>query len=162
VDPPIDIWAIDVFPIIWPINGNVSEAFPTTRADIVIAQVQEYRDWIDRYEAHAGKAIWVTEFGLHWGFSDWDTDREGCTTPAPAGEYQTEAVRRYMAEVYTWLEDNSDALNIERWFTFSSYRDLAVCHSDSGNGLTLFNSPAADGELTEIGEFFRDRVYGIR
>jgi hypothetical protein len=159
-EPPIDIWAIDAFPIIWPVDGDVEAAFPNTRSDIVIAQIAEYREWIDSIEASEGKPIWITEFGLHWGFSDWVPDSPGCPGPLPAGEYETDAVRQYLSEVYTWLEENSDALNIERWFTFSSYRDIDSCQADSGNGLSLLDSIGIDGQLTEIGGFFLEWIKG--
>jgi hypothetical protein len=163
VDPPIDIWAIDVFPIVWPgANHPVSQAFPTVRHDIVIEQIEDYREWIDFYPASQGKPIWITEFGLHWGFSDWDTDAPGCDTPAPAGVYETDKVKQYLREVYTWLENNADEMNIERWFTFATYRDLSACQSDSANGLSLLDSPGPNGNLTEIGQFFKDWVHGVR
>jgi hypothetical protein len=167
VEPPIDIWAIDVFPIVWPnpdpdAHPTVSEAFPTVRDDIVIDQIEEYRAWIDLYPASRGKPIWITEFGLHWGYSDWDTDAPGCDTPAPAGVYETEEVKQYLREVYTWLEQNADEMNIERWFTFATYRDLAACQSDSANGLSLFDSPGPNGNLTDMGQFFKDWIHGVR
>ena len=162
-DPPIDIWAIDVFPIVWPGNGvSVDDAFPTVRDDIVIDQIEEYRDWLDLFPASRDKPIWITEFGLHWGYNDWEPNAPDCTTPAPKGPYQTEAVKDYLRTVYSWLEDNSDSMNIQRWFTFTTYRDLSECQSDSANGLSLFDSPGPNGNLTEMGLFFRDWIHGVR
>ena len=73
VEPPVDIWAIDVFPIIWPApfsSAPVSTAFPTVRDDIVTNDITAFRSYLSAIPAQAGKPIWVTEFGLHWGFSD--------------------------------------------------------------------------------------------
>ncbi len=163
-EPPIDIWAIDVFPIVWP-GGRLSsaDAFPTVRDDIVKAQVEEYREFIDSRESSRGAPIWITEFGLHWGFEDWRYGVEGCgNQPTPVGEYLTDQVQDYLVRTYTWLEEQSGPLNIERWFTFSSHRDISVCHGDSGNGLSLLDGPGADAGLTEIGEFYNDWIRGIR
>lgn len=162
--PPIDIWAIDVFPIVWPGAGlPADEAFPTVRDDIVVRQLEEFREWVDSRELTRGDPIWITEFGLHWGYEDWIYGVDGCgNQPSPVGEYLTDEVRAYLERTYTWLEANSEALNIERWFTFSSFRDISVCTGDSGNGLSFLDSADASGEVTEIGEFYRNWTRGIR
>lgn len=162
-EPPIDIWAIDVFPIVWPSGGDSSDAFPTVRDDIVVRQIAEFREWVDSRESTRGDPVWVTEFGLHWGFEDWQFGVDGCDgQPTPLGEYLTDEVRDYLKRTYTWLEENSEQLNIERWFTFTSYRDIHRCHGDSGNGLSLLDSGDASGNLSEIGAFYNDWVRGIR
>ncbi len=162
--PPVDIWAIDIFPIVWP--GSIvpiDEAFPTVRDDIITKQIEEYREWVDSRESTRGDPIWITEFGLHWGYADWEFGVEGCGGwPSPVGDYQVEEVRAYLERVYTWLEANSEPLNIERWFTFSSYRDISICQADSGNGLSLFDDAGPGAGLTEIGEFYNNWVRGIR
>lgn len=162
-EPPIDIWAIDVFPIVWPgTDLPASEAFPTVRDDIVTKQLREYREWVDSRESTRGDPIWITEFGLHWGFEDWEFGVAGCAGPSPSGNYLTDEVRDYLIRTYTWLEQNSESLNIDRWFTFSSYRDISVCQGDSGNGLSFLDSPGAEGNLTEIGTFYSNWVRGTR
>ncbi len=162
--PPIDIWAIDIFPIVWPGTDFTSaDAFPTVRDDIITQQLVEYREWIDSREATRGDPIWITEFGLHWGFPDWAFGVEGCGNfPSPVGDYLSDEVRAYLERSYTWFEESSDALNIERWFTFSTYRDLNGCHADSGNGLTFLDARGTAGNLTEIGTFYYNWVRGNR
>lgn len=162
--PPIDIWAIDVFPLVWP-GGQLSveDAFPTVRDDLVVKQLLEYREWVDSRDSTRGDPIWVTEFGLHWGFQDWEFGVEGCGgQPSPVGDYLTNEVIDYLKRTYTWLEDNSEPLNIERWFTFTSYRDISRCHGDSGNGLSFLDSPDASGNPTDVGSFYSDWIRGIR
>lgn len=161
--PPIDIFAIDLFPLVWPGGSlTVEQAFPTVRDDIVVNQVVEFREWIDLWDVYRDNPIWITEFGLHWGFPDWEFDVPGCDTPSPVGEYQTEEVKAYLGRVYDWLEANADEQNVERWFTYATFVDVHTCKPDSGNGLSLFESSGAGAELTEVGEFFKDRVHGIR
>lgn len=162
-EPPIDIWAIDVFPLVWPATElPASEAFPTVRDDLVVRQVRDFRSWIDEREFSQGKPIWVTEFGLHWGFSDWVSGVPGCKTPSPVGEYLTAEVIAYLERVYTWFEANANTMNIERWFTYSTYKNIEVCQGDSGNGLSMLDSPGVSGALTDVGKFYNDWIRGIR
>ena len=163
-EPPIDIWAIDVFPIVWPSSGlSTDEAFPTVRDDIITKQIVEFREWVDSRPETKGDPIWITEFGLHWGFEDWEFGVSGCgENPTPVGEYLTDEVIAYLTRVYTWLENNSSALNVQRWFTFTTYRYIAGCQPDSGNGLSLLTSTGSNGELTEVGEFYNNWIRGIR
>lgn len=162
--PPIDIWAIDVFPLVWPGPGlPASEAFPTVRDDIVVKQIEEYREWVDALSSERGKPIWITEFGLHWGFEDWEFGVPGCgNSPNPVGEYLADEVIAYLERTYTWLEANSAAMNIERWFTFATYKNIGACQADSGNGMSLLNGREASAEMTEVGEFYWNWVRGIR
>jgi len=158
VAPPVDIWAIDTFPIAW---GPAE--FPTVKSNIVIDQVTELRDYLDAIPGQAGKPIWVTEFGLHWGYTNWTQSEPACSGLSyPVGEYQTESVKQYLREVYEWLESNAVSKNIGRWFTFSSFRDLSACHADGGYGLTLYEQSGGENVLTEIGQFYLDWTHGIR
>lgn len=163
-EPPVDIWAIDVFPIVWPGGGlSAEDAFPTVRDDIVVKQLLEFREWVDSRESTRGDPIWITEFGLHWGFQDWSFGVEGCGgSPSPVGDYLADEVQDYLMRTYTWLEANSEPLNIERWFTFSSFKDIEICQGDSGNGLSFLDSKDASGNPTDIGTFYYNWTRGIR
>jgi len=147
--PPVDIWAIDVFPIAWG-----TEHFPTVNSAIVIDQLTELRAFLNGLPAEANKPIWVTEFGLHWGYADWTFTNPDCNAAYPAGAYQTESVKQYLREVYQWLDANSVSSNIEAWFTFSTHRDLTACFPDGGYGMTLFDKSGSNYLLSEIGDFY--------
>ncbi len=159
-EPPVDIWAIDAYPLDW-IN------LPTVNAQIPIDQISGLRQYLDTIPAHQGKPIWVTEFSLHWGYDCPDPSNrpwsclvfteEGIGPPADA-VYQEDAVIQYLTTVYDWLEENATPLNIERWLTFTSYRDLAAPNAAGFAGLTLFDGPAPGAHLTPVGEFFANRV----
>ncbi|MEX0762006.1 MAG: hypothetical protein WD208_03605 [Dehalococcoidia bacterium] len=156
-EPPVDIWAIDSFPIYW----DRSE-FPTTDVEIVFDQVTDMRDYLSAIPEQADKPIWITETGLHWGWSDWITGQPGCNSPSPAGVYQTEAVIEYLERLYTWIEANSESLNVPVSFLYATYRDIESCSADWYAGLRLFDSPDLGAELTEVGEFFRDWIRSAR
>jgi len=155
-EPPIDIWSIDVYPLDW----RYWE-FPMTDWRISIEQLAEMQDYLDAIPEHRDKPMWVMELGLHWGWDAWDWEVEGCVTPAPSGTYQTAQVIEYLRRVYDWLEANSGPGGFERWVTFVTWRDISRCSNDAYAGLSLFDGPAPGAALTEVGEYFRDRVYGV-
>jgi len=156
-NPPVDYWAIDVYPIVWDTNQ-----LPTVRADIVIEQMEDYRAYLDAMPSEVGKPIIMTEFGLHWGFDGMDFIGAICSGAYPTGTYQTEAVKSYLREVFNWLEANADSSKIDSWYLFSTYRDLAACNPDKGFGLTLFESTSLSAAMSPIGQFYYDWIRGNR
>jgi len=150
-EPPVDIWAIDVYPLDW-------AHLPTVDATMPIEQVQGYRDYLSAIPEHADKPIIVTEFSLHWG---WDNAIRyllpGCDTWSPAGTYQTSRVINYLDTVFTWLEDNAVSKNIERWFLFTTYADIHHCRHDAYAGLSLFDGPDPGAALTDVGRWYVER-----
>lgn len=157
VNPPVDYWAIDVYPIVWDVNS-----LPTTRADIVIEQIEDFREYLNTMPTEVSKPIIVTEIGLHWGFEGMTFDGSSCGGAYPTGAYMTDDVKGYLAEVFNWLEANSVSHNIDSWYLFSTYRDLSACHPDKGYGLTLFETAAPGSALSPVGSFFYDWIRGTR
>ena len=150
-EPPFDVWEIDTYPLDW-LN------LPTDNHQIVIDQVQGMRDYMNTFAVHAGKPIWITELSLHWGWDGLQFDEQGFAIPG--GTYQTERVIGYFAKVYDWLEANSAALNVERWFTFITYADLLTGNSGAYSGPSLFDGPDQGAGLTVVGEFYKSRSGG--
>jgi hypothetical protein len=159
VEPPIDIWAIDIYPLDW---WNL----PTVDHQLVIDQVNGMRHYLNA-SGHPNDPIWITEMGLHWG---WDgmlfPGQEGYDSscdpyPQPAGTYQTEQVIGYLDAVFDWLDANAASKKIEKWFMLSTYENVITCNSGYYAGMTIFDDPDIGASLTEVGEFFRDRVLGI-
>ena len=154
-EPPVDIWAINVYPLVWAEN-----LLPTVDTSIPIDQVQGLSDYLDAEYPGQDKPIWITEMSLHWGYDEIDFNPPGCLgrAPAPKGTYQTQQVIDYLTTVYDWLEANAASLNVERWFQYITYRDIHTCNGDGYAGVSLFDGPDIGANLTEVGEFFRDRV----
>ena len=150
-EPPVDIWALDAYPLDW-FN------FPTVDAQIPIEQISGLRTYLDAIPEHRNKPIWVTELSLHWGWDDRVFGEEGCNSASPTGTYQTAKVIEYLRTVFDWLEANSDAKQIERWFLYITYANIDQCRSDSYAGLTLFDGPEMGATLTEVGNFVRNRI----
>ena len=159
MDPPWDIWAIDVYPIDW-VN------LPTVDQQIAIDQVSGMRNYLDTV-GKQNKPIWITELGLHWGYEamlfsiDEEYDMSCDPNPQPAGDYQTAQVIGYLDAVFDWLDANAASKKIEKWFLYSTYWDITTCNSSAYAGLTLFDGPGVGAGLTPVGQFFRDRVLGI-
>lgn len=150
--PPIDIWAVNAYPLDW-VN------LPTLNPDIVINQIRGLRRWLDQRPDEAGKPIWVTELGLHWGYADIDFDVPGCDgLPTPAGRYHMSGVLDYLNDVYDWLELKGDDLKIQRWFQYVSYHEIETCNQDGYAGLTLFESHRVGADLTPAGRLVRNRI----
>ena len=153
-EPPVDIWAIDIYPLDW---WNL----PTTNSDLMIEQLSGLRDYLDAIPEHRDDPIWVMELGLHWGWDDWTWGVGDCVGPTPSGTYRTDEVIAYLGNIYDWLEANSGPTGFERWVTFVTWRDIFRCSNDAYAGLSLFDGPDPGASLTVVGEYFRDRVYGI-
>ncbi|MBM4406687.1 MAG: hypothetical protein FJ039_11025 [Chloroflexi bacterium] len=153
--PPIDIWAIDVYPIAW-------DNLPTVNANLAIEQIQNMRAFLNNIHAQANKPIWITELSMHWGYPAASFNTPGCgTLPSPSGAYQTTQVINYMGTIFNWLEANSAPLNIQRWFQFISYNDITTCNGGAYAGISLFTSPQTGAPLSATGEYFRNRVLNI-
>jgi hypothetical protein len=160
MEPPVDIWAIDVYPLDWCHR-------PTVDHQLAIDQVSGLRQYLDAIPEQQGKPIWITELGLHWGWDDWEFTIGGCTidgipVPSPEGVYQTDQVIGYLDAVFDWLDENAASKKIEKWFLLATYDNITTCNSSAYAGLTLFDAPETGANLTPVGEFFRDRVLGIR
>jgi hypothetical protein len=150
-EPPVDIWAIDLYPIDW---FNV----PNTNTGIPTEQIALMRAYLNSVPGHQNTPIWIMEFGLHWGYSEINRNPVNCVHVLPQGTYETQAVIKYLDDVYTWLEVNSGTLIVEKWFTFITYWDIVGCvNSDPYKGLTLFDSPTAGASLTTVGQWYKTR-----
>ncbi|NQW16375.1 MAG: hypothetical protein HQ478_02710 [Chloroflexi bacterium] len=155
-EPPIDIWAVNAYPLDW-LN------LPTINPLIVTTQILGLRVWLNETGSQAHKPIWVTEVGLHWGWDNIKFNQSGCNgLPYPDGTYQEGQTTAYLNSIYDWLEDNATTLNVERWFQYIAYHDITGCNTDGYAGVTLFDGPSVGANLTPAGDAFRDRATGNR
>ena len=157
--PPIDIWAIDIYPLDW---ANI----PTVNASIAVQQVQDMRAYFNNIPAQANKPIWITELSMLWGWENLLYNQPGCLRngvdyPKPAGTYRTDLVLNYMRTVFDWLETNSAPLNIQRWFQFWTYEDITICNEGAYAGISLFTGPQTGAPLSATGNYFRNRVLNL-
>ncbi len=156
-EPPVEVWSLDAYPLDW-------VHLPTVNPQIVIDQVAAMRGYLDSIPGQAGKPIWITEVGLHWGYDGLRcfTNNQGVYGCMASGQYHQQAVLDYLTAVFDWLEANSVSMNVQRWFLFNSYHDLTAFSPAAYAGLTLFDGPNPGANLTPTGDLFRRRALGYR
>jgi hypothetical protein len=164
--PPWDIWAIDLYPLDWhnlPNTGFLPEVIqqyapnlPPNDKSIPVTQLQAYRDYIDSLPGKSGQPILVTEIGIHWGWTGISFTPE-CPVGKPTGEYQPLTIRDYFDSVFTWFEDHAISHNIERWFTYTAYSDVANCRYDGYSGMSLMDDATINAGLSDLGRWYVSR-----
>ena len=173
--PPVDVWAIDVYPIDWINSPNTG-----SHALIVIDQLQKMRQYLDS-NGYENTPIWITEMAVHLGFDSYQwvhrSTGDVCTKenffagdckpgPAqkwrlePAGEYRWDKMSDYMINILDWLEMNAASHRIDKWFFFKSFADVANPSNDGYMGISLFDGPDIGANLTCLGEIYRARSLG--
>ena len=153
-EPPVDIWAIDLYPIDW-------QHLPNTNAQLITDQLTAMRQYLNSIPEQSGKPIWITELSFHWGYTSFTISSDGKF--CPSGSYQETQVLAWMKTVYDWLEANASSMKIEKWFQFKSYADIGPsCKEDPYAGVTLFYIPNIGSNLTAEGQYFKSRVLAAR
>lgn len=162
-EPPIDIWALHQYPLDW---FNL----PTVNDAILSQDLEAFRSYLDTIPGQSNAEIWITEFGLHWGFSGLQYQKDGTLEPCdpamtercwpgPVGEYQTEQVIGYLDRLTTYYKDNSSRLNLTKWFLWRHHSGFGP-NPTGTNGLTLFDSFYAGASLSTVGSAYRDLIFG--
>lgn len=149
-EPPFAVWAIHLYDLDW-LN------LPMGNADRQIAQIQELRAWLDGVPGLAGKPIWLTEVGVHWGYPSFEI-RDGKVFPV--GEFDFNHMERYMRTLYGWLNANAEAQIVERWFIWTSWGGGEERIGEFG-GINLMTGPAADAAAARLGRLYQE-LAGIR
>jgi len=177
VEPPVDIWAIDTYPLTW-------WTVPMTDSEIVKAQILGLRSWLDSIPAQAGKPIWVTEVASHWAYAGWCRDWAGtygpvgwilptssttlsaCSDPpvvlADESDYQWDAMVDYVDDLSNWLVEWGPSYKIEKWFFYITYEDITGRSQFGYAGISFFDGPEVGANLTPLGELYRSYALGIR
>jgi len=182
--PPVNVWSIDLYPLDWinqPNNDPSKLLFyqakdqwlpHSTVATHQIVGLREYLDSIPQYE---DTPIWVTEAAIHLGFQGWtyvhlSTGKE-CTTQeisngecktSPTGDYRWDLMSDYLNKVLDFFDANADALNIERWFFFTAWKDIwDPPASDPYMGIIFFDGPNDGANVNCLGQVYKARAMGL-
>ena len=163
--PPVDVWAIDAYPIDWVRTPNSA-----LHAQIVIDQLTGMRGYLNTIPEDADTPIWITEIAVHVGYDGWKwvlkTTGDDCNASeinnllcrlAPVGAYHWDKMSDYLIGVLDWLDANSGAQNIERWFFFAAWKDIVKVQSDGYMGIIFFDGPHAGASINCLGKIYRDR-----
>ncbi len=160
-DPPIDVWAIDVYPLTW-------TQVPMVDWILVVNQITGYREFLDsELPPSAPKPIWVTEIASHWAYSEWILDSEGFVTLPAYLDWEEDFLwdqeAQYLIAIAEWLKANSASMQIERWFFYKTYVNLPEsARKVAYAGMHFFESPDAGASLNPLGEIYRDYATGVR
>jgi hypothetical protein len=149
--PPVDVWAIDTYPIDW-VNKPNSEI----HASIVISQLEGMRAYLDSVPEYVGTPIWITEIAVHLGYDDWQFGPSGGLVPV--GAYHWDDMSDYLLAVLNWLEVEAAGLNIEKWFLFITWKDIVSESGDGYMGIVFFKDRSPSSLLNCLGDTYRSRA----
>ena len=162
--PPVDVWAMDVYPIDWlntPNNDTVRLASyqgqNVLHSFIATQQLVNMRQYLDA-NGYASTPIWITEIAIHVGYESWSYNP--IPNIDPVLPYHWDNMSNYMNEVLDWLEVNASSKKIEKWFFYSTWIDIVDVGADGYMGIIFFDGPQKGSSLNCLGEVYRARSLG--
>ena len=103
--------------------------------------------------------MWITEIAVHVGYDGWGWVTYP-TEMAPTGVYHWDLMSDFLISVLDWLEANAVSKLIEKWFFFSSWKDIVNIGSDGYMGITFYDGPEVGASLNCLGDVYRARALG--
>jgi hypothetical protein len=164
IRPPVDVWAIDTYPIDWwntPNNDPDPAKQPTWKGEkvphskIVTDQLEGMRQYLNANQ-YANTPIWITEIAIHVGYSNWIFDP--WPQIVPQGEYHWDNMSDYITQVLDWLETNWETYKIDKWFFFTPWKDIVNVGTDGYMGIVFFDGPDDNASINCLGEQYRSRA----
>jgi hypothetical protein len=149
--PPVDVWAIDVYPIDWSRTPNSS-----IHASIAISQLENMRQYLNSIPEYTFTPIWITEIAVHVGYDGWTIG----SPLDPVGIYHWDKMSDYLTITLDWLEDNALANKIEKWFFFTTWKNIVDVGNDGYMGIFFFDGPQYGAKLNCLGKSYRARSLG--
>ena len=149
--PPLDVWAIDIYPIDWVRTPNSA-----LHASIAISQLQGMRQYLNTISQYVNTPIWITEVAVHVGYDGWDFD----SPLDPVGAYHWDKMSDYLITLLDWLELNAASNKIERWFFFITWQDIVNIADDGYMGIIFFDDRNQGAALNCLGQAYRARSLG--
>ena len=163
--PPVDVWAIDTYPIDWSNTpNNDAQKLASYRGndvmhwEIVTQQLEGMRQYLSTIPDYVDTPIWITEIAIHVGYDGWKYDP--FPQLAPVGDYHWDNMGDYVINVLDWLDANADAYKIEKWFFFVTWKDIVDIGADGYMGITYFDGPSLGASRNCLGEIYRTRSLG--
>jgi hypothetical protein len=156
--PPVDVWAIDTYPIDWVRTPNSA-----LHASIVIDQLEGMRQYLNTIPEYANTPIWITEVAVHVGYDGWKLDplRPACSDSSISDVrdcYRWDKMSDYVTTLLDWLDANAAGNKIEKWFFFRTWRDIVNASSDGYMGIIFFEGEGSGSPLNCLGETYRSRA----
>ena len=145
---PVDAWGIHAYRIDWANVPMVDTAEP-------IAELERFRAWIDAIPEHAGKDIWLTEFGVIWGYERWCYVGDPLRVSNCGSDYAHDRVDAYIRTMLGWLRSNAARVGVRRWYVFASYTPGDPYMAVPGV-IRLLDGPGVGASLTRQGLVFKE------
>jgi hypothetical protein len=153
--PPVDIWAIDTYPLTW-------DDLPMTNWQLVRDQMIGFRQFLEQeVPGHADTPIWVTEIASHWAYDSFEFGPSGLVIP-DGSVYRWDAMSGYLTGIFDWLSESGSAFGIDRWFLYRGYIDIQAHAMNGYAGIHLFESGEIGAKPTVLGELYRQYATGER
>ncbi len=149
---PFDAWSLHTYNLDWqrlPLINQAQDAH----------QIEAFRQYLDQSTDSRHKPIWLTEFGVIWGYDslEWHKDTTGNWQALPKGRLRTDLMESYLASSLDWLEQHSTTLGLGHWFLYTSYGEPEA-FSQSFSGISLFDSSSPSAKLTNFGNIYITRL----
>ena len=148
VKPPVDVWAIDAYPIDWVRVPNNADQ----HAPLVFQQLEGMREYLDSVPEYADTPIWITEIAVHVGYNSYSSSL------VPDPPYRWDKMSGYLIEVLDWLETNAASNKIDKWFFFISWKDIVNVAADGYMGIIFFEGPEEGAALNCLGDAYSTRA----
>ncbi|MBI3965256.1 MAG: hypothetical protein HY329_06445 [Chloroflexi bacterium] len=155
-EPPVDVWALHAYDIAW-------TSVPMTDPEFVKRQVTGFRQYVDTLPGGAQIPIWLSEFGVIWGYDCWEYADAAKSQIKACGQHRSDKMEAFLRDVGSWLHANAVRLRLERWFVYASFAppEPFVVGADRGAGILLFDRPNASAQLTSLGIAYRQLASGL-
>ena len=152
--PPVDVWAINAYPINW------SHPPPSAswNSSTVIDQLEGMRQYLDTIPQYVNTPIWITEISLHVGYKERKFGSGGGLEPV--FPYEWDRVSDYLITMLDWLDANSAANKIDKWFFFITWTDLVNIGGSGYMGIIFFDGPSKAASLNCLGRIYRAHALG--
>jgi len=140
--PLIDIWGMHVYDVDW---SNP----PLVNSNLGAEQIEAARGWLDSRPELVGKPIWVTEFGVIFGFDSFRIgDVGGRSMVIPVGPRRQDAIDAYVRDMVSWLKSRGSDLGVQKWFFFSAL-PITEPYTTRPAGIALLQGPSEALALTD-------------
>tara|TARA_B000000460_G_C21258956_1_gene282455 strand:- start:103 stop:498 length:396 start_codon:yes stop_codon:yes gene_type:complete len=109
------------------------------------------RQYLDSIPEYTDMPIWITEIAVHVGYDGWVLD----SPLDPVGVYHWDKMSDYLVTILDWLDVNADANKIEKWFFFTTWKDIENVGKDGYMGIIFFEGSEEGAPLNCLGETYR-------
>ena len=152
-EPPLDVWSLHTYSLDW-------SRLPMIDQSQDASQIENLRTYLDRVPALRSRPIWLSEFGVVWGYEgiDWQPSPNGGWTARPQGKFRADLIEQYISTSLDWLEANADRLHLDRWFIFTSLGEPESFSPGTFAGVALFDAPSPLTNPTNFGRLYFNRL----